>query len=243
VTGTYKIVVNPQSDATGDMTLQLYDVPNDDSGPIAAGTPLTSSLSSPGQNATYTFNGTAGNRVAVDVSANSFDSVKVGMKKPDGSYLISPVTISLTDGFLDTKTLPASGTYKVTVDPVGNATGSATLTRYNVPADASGSVTVDGSSQSISTSVPGQNATLTFSADAAQDLFLDLSSVTIGSDPASGAKVSVLKPDGSKLVFPQAFGTSGWSDSFTTTVAGTYTIVIDPQGDLTGGVTAQLTSV
>jgi Bacterial pre-peptidase C-terminal domain len=242
VTGTYKVVVDPTGADTGDITLQLYDVPADASGPIAVETPLASSLAVPGRNASYTFNGTAGNRVAVDVSANSFDSVKVGVKKPDGTYLISPVTITLADGFLDTKMLPVSGTYKVTVDPVGNTTGSVTLTRYNVPADATGSVTVDGSSQSISTSVPGQNATLTFSADAAQDLFLDLSSVTIGSDPASGAKVSVLKPDGSKLVFPQAFGTTGWSDSLTTTVAGTYTIVIDPQGDLTGGVTAQLTS-
>jgi hypothetical protein len=243
VNGTYKVVVDPTSADTGDVTLQLHDVPADATGVIAVETPLASSLAVPGQNASYTFSGTAGNRVAVDVSANSFDSVKIGLKKPDGSYLIPAGTISLADGFLDTKTLPVSGTYKVTVDPVGNATGSVTLTRYSVPADASDSVTVDGASQAISTSVPGQNATLTFSADALQDLFLDLSSVTIGSDPASGAKVSVLKPDGSKLVFPQAFGTTGWSDSFTTTVAGTYTIVIDPQNDATGGVTAQLTSV
>ena len=243
VDGTYKVLVDPTEAHTGDVTLQLHDVPADATGPIAVETPLASTLSVPGQDASYTFNGTAGNRVAVDVSANSFDSVKIGVKKPDGTYLISPTTISLADAFLDTKTLPVSGTYRVTVDPVGNATGSVTLTRYSVPADASDSITIDGATQSISTTVPGQNAALTFTAAADQDLFLDLSNVTFGDGPVSGAKVSVLKPDGSKLIFPQSFGTSGWSDSLTTEGAGTYTIVIDPQGDLTGGVTAQLTSV
>jgi hypothetical protein len=243
VTGTYEVVVDPRGADTGDISLQLHDVPADATGPIAAETPLASALSVPGQNASYTFNGSAGNRVAVDVSGNSFDSVKIAVKKPDGTFLIPANTISLADGFLDTKVLQVSGTYRVTVDPVDNATGSVTLTRYSVPADASSSVTIDGSPQAISTSVPGQNAALTFTAAADQDLFLDLSSVTFGSDPGSGAKVSVLKPDGSKLVFPQSFGTTGWSDNFTTTVAGTYTIVIDPQGDLTGGATAELTSV
>jgi hypothetical protein len=243
VDGTYLVVVDPDGADTGDFSLQLHDVPADDTGPIAAGTPLASSLSVPGQNASYTFNGTAGNRVAVDVSGNSFDSVKVGVRKPDGTFLIPAQTISLADGFLDTKSLPVSGTYRVTVDPVDNATGSVTLTRYNVPADASGSIVIDGPTQSLSTSAPGQNGALTFTAAADQDLFLDLSSATFGSNPTSGAKVSVLKPDGSKLVFPQSFGTTGWSDNFTTTVAGTYTIFIDPQGDLTGGVTAQLTAV
>jgi Bacterial pre-peptidase C-terminal domain len=243
VSGTYMVVVDPTGADTGDISLQLHDVPADATGPLAASTPLASSLSVPGQNASYTFSGTAGNRVSIDVSANSFDSVKVGVRKPDGTYLISPVTITLADGFLDTKTLPVSGTYRVIVDPTGNATGSATLTRYNVPADASASITIDGSTQALSTTVPGQNGNLTFTAAAGQDLFLDLSSATFGGDPGSGAKVSVLKPDGSKLVFPQSFGTTGWADSFTTTVAGTYTIVIDPQGDLTGGLTADLNSV
>jgi hypothetical protein len=242
VSGTYSVVVDPTSADTGDISLQLYDVPADAGGAIAAETPLASPLAVPGRNASYTFNGTAGNRVAIDVSSNTFDSVKVGVRKPDGTFLIPAGTIMLADGFLDTKTLPVSGVYRVTVDPVDNATGNLTLTRYNVPADASDSLTIGGSTKSIGTTKPGQNAALTFTAGADQDLFLDLTSSTFGGDPGSGAKVSVLKPDGSKLVFPQSFGTTGWSDGFTTTVAGTYTVFIDPQGDLTGGVTAELTA-
>jgi hypothetical protein len=225
------------------MTLQLYDVPDDDSGPIAAGTPLTSTLSSPGQNATYTFSGALGDRVSLDVSAVSFDSVEVGIKKPDGTYLVSPVTISASGGFLDAKVLPVGGTYRVQVDPVGDATGSATLNLYDVPADASGSITIDGSSASLTISTPGQNGKLTFSAGAAQDLFLDVSGVTIGSSSCCSAKISILKPDGTKLLFPTFVGTSGGSFDTTTTVAGTYTIVVDPQGNATGDITLQLSSV
>jgi hypothetical protein len=243
VTGTYKIVVNPQSAATGDMTLQLFDVPNDDSGLIAAGTPLTSTLSSPGQNATYTFSGALGDRVSLDVTDVSFDSVKVGIKKPDGTYLVSPVTISASGGFLDAKVLPVGGTYRVQVDPVGDATGSATLNLYDVPADASGSITVDSSSESLTITTPGQNGKLTFSAGAAQDLFLDVSGVTIGSSSCCSAKISILKPDGTKLLFPTFVGTNGGSFDTTTTVAGTYTIVVDPQGNATGDITLQLSSV
>ena len=43
-------------------------------------------------------------------------------------------------GFIDARTLPADGTYTLVVDPQGTATGSATLTLYDVPPDASGSI-------------------------------------------------------------------------------------------------------
>jgi hypothetical protein len=243
VGGSYKIVVNPQDAATGDMTLQLFDVPADAGGAIAAGTPLTSTLSTPGRNAAYTFSGSLSQRVSLDVSAVSFDSVKVGIVKPDGSYLVTPATIGSSGGFIDAKVLPASGTYKVTVNPVGDATGSATLSLYNVPADATGSITVGGASQSLGMSVPGQNGKLTFTAGAAQDLFLDMSAVTIGSSGCCSVKVSILKPDGTKLVYPTQIGTSGGSIDATTTVAGTYSIVVDPIGSATGSITFQLSSV
>ncbi len=237
VSGTYKIVVNPQSSATGDMTLQLYDVPADASGAIAAGTPLVSSLSTPGQNAAYTFTGSLSQRISLAVSGVSFAGAKVGIVKPDGSYLVFPATMGGSGGFIDAKVLPVAGVYKVTLDPVSDATGSATLSLYNVPADASGSITIGGASQSLSMSTPGQNGKLTFTAGAAQDLFLDMSSVTCN------VKVSILKPDGTKLVFPTQIGTSGGSISKTTTVAGTYTIVADPVAGETGSITFQLSSV
>jgi large repetitive protein len=237
VSGSYKIVVNPQGAGTGDMTLQLYDVPADASGAIAPGTPLASSLSTPGQNAAYTFTGALSQRISLDVSSVSFAGAKVGIMKPDGSYLVSPATIGSSGGFIDAKVLPVAGVYKVTLDPVSDATGSATLSLYNVPADASGSITIGGASQSLTMSTPGQNGKLTFSAAAAQDLFLDMSSVTCN------VKVSILKPDGTKLVYPTQIGTSGGSISKTTTVAGTYTIVVDPVGGETGSITLQLSSV
>jgi hypothetical protein len=243
VNGTYTIAVDPQNAATGAMTLKLYDVPADASGAIAVGTPLVSSLAVPGRNGVYTFSGTLNQRISLDVSAVSFTSVKVGIKKADGSNVVFPTTIGPSGGFIDAKSLPATGTYTVTVDPQGNSTGSATLSLYNVPADASGSITINGSAQSLSMTVPGQNGKLTFNAGAGQDLFLDITSMTIGESGCCSAKLSILKPDGTKLMFPTSIGTSGGSFDTTTTVAGVYTIVVDPISSATGDITLQLSSV
>ena len=59
--GPWTVFVNPKLDAIGGLTLQLYDVPADQSGTLTVGgaaVPMT--ISSPGQMATFTFSGTAG---------------------------------------------------------------------------------------------------------------------------------------------------------------------------------------
>ena len=58
VNGVYKILLDPQFANTGSADVQLFIVPADLSGPITPGTPLTVTTTAPGQNATYTFNGT-----------------------------------------------------------------------------------------------------------------------------------------------------------------------------------------
>jgi len=40
--------------------------------------------------------------------------------------------------FLDTQTLPVSGTYTIIANPAGSATGNWTVTLFNVPADIAG---------------------------------------------------------------------------------------------------------
>ena len=59
-------------------------------------------------------------------------------------------------------TLPVAGTYKIKLDPIGANTGSATLKLYTVPADISTTVTKNGATVTPTTTVPGQNATVTF---------------------------------------------------------------------------------
>jgi hypothetical protein len=54
------------------------------------------------------------------------------------------------------------------------------------------------------------------------------------------AFVSILKPDGTTLVSNTLVGTPGRTITTTLPVAGTYAIVIDPQGSATGTMTFAL---
>jgi hypothetical protein len=166
--------------------------------------------------------------------------------KPDGSkwqLTVNGSEVTPGQAFLDSKNLPANGTYKVVVNPRFGGEGDMTLQLYDVAADVNGgALTIDGASVSLTTTEPGQNGKFTFTVAADTSFALDLSSVTIGSSGCCSAKISIKKPDGSNLLSPSLFGTAGGSWTKTSTVAGTYTIVIDPQNAATGGVTVQLSS-
>jgi hypothetical protein len=236
-TGTYAIVVDPPGAATGSATFRLYDVPPDVSGAIApGGTPARVDMGTPGQNAKLTFSGTAGQRVSLNVSQSSLSQAYVSIQNPDGSMLVNNTLFATTPAFVDVRTLPATGTYTITVDPQGATTGGATLTLYDVPPDATGTLTIGGPSQAISVTTPGQNARLTFTGAAGQSITLKMSAISI-----SFGYASILKPDGPTLVPNTIFGSFDRTITATLPTAGTYTIVIDPQGNATGGLTLTLT--
>jgi hypothetical protein len=65
------------------------------------------------------------------------------------------------------------------VDPQGTATGSMTLTLYNVPPDPTASIVPGGPAVTLTTTTPGQNASATFAASAGQRISLVLSGVTM----------------------------------------------------------------
>jgi hypothetical protein len=139
-------------------------------------------------------------------------------------------------------TLNATGTYRIVVDPSGANTGSATLLLSDVPADDTGTITIDGPSSTMTLSTPGQNGTRTFTGTSGQQLTLTLSSVTIAGSSCCSARVSIQKPDGSNLVAPTFFGTSGKTVNTQLTATGTHTIKIDPDAAATGAATLTLTT-
>jgi hypothetical protein len=233
--GTYTILVDPQGTATGNATLTLYDVPPDAGAPIVpGGGPASVTTTVPGQNAQLTFSGSAGGRVSLKVNA-SCCSLKVSILAPGGSALVPP-TYAGRGTFFDTRTLPTSGAYTIVVDPQGAATGSVTLTLYDVPPDVTGSIVAGGPSVTITTTVPGQNALLSFNGTAGQTVTLQASRVTI-----SMSYLSMVAPDGRAVVSPTALFTSGRTFTAQLTLAGTYTIVIDPTSTYVGSMTLMLT--
>src|SRR5439155_748164 len=85
--GTYELLLAAQGTATGSSTVQLYKVPADAGGPITAGgSAVTVTTGTPGQNAALTFAGSAGQRVFVNFTADSYACCPgVKLLKPDGS--------------------------------------------------------------------------------------------------------------------------------------------------------------
>jgi Bacterial Ig-like domain len=242
VPGTYTIAVDPQSAATGSVTLTLYDVPADFLAPITFTTPLTVTTTTPGQNARATFTGAAGQQVGVRVTGVTIGpsptgSTKVSLLRPDGTALKS-LTLGTNGGTLTPSVLPLAGVYTVLVDPQSFATGSATLTLQDVAPDVTGSILPDGNPVTVTTTTASQNARLTFSGTAGQAVSMKMKYA-----PATccTANVSILKPDGTILVSPIGVGTvEKFMDAKTLPVTGTYTVLVDPQGTSTGTMTLTL---
>ncbi len=250
VSGVYTILVDPQSSDTGSMTLTLYDVPPDVTTSITpGGSPVTVTTTVPGQNAKSTFNATIGQRISlrmtgVTIGTSTCCSSRVSILNPDGSALVSPTFVGTSGGFFDTQTLSASGVYSILVDPQSSDTGSMTLTLNDVPQDTTGTIMPGGPPVTVTTTVSGQNALLTFDGTAAQRISLKMTGVTIGTSTCCSSRVSILNPDGTALVSPTFVGTSGgFFDTQTLSVSGVYTILVDPQSSDTGSMTLTLYDV
>ena len=250
VTGTYTILVDPQDMNTGSMTLTLYDVPADPTpGITPGGSAVTVTTTVPGQNAQPTFNGTAGQRISlrltnVTIGTSVCCSVRVSIRNPDGTNLVAPTSFGTSGGFIDVKTLAATGQYTIFVDPQDSATGSITLTLIDVPADVTDTITPGGPPVTVTTTVAGQNALVTFNGTASQRISLKMTGVTIGTSVCCSVRVSIRNPDGTNLVAPTFFGTSGgFIDVKTLAATGQYTIFIDPQDTDTGSITLTLYDV
>ena len=146
-------------------------------------------------------------------------------------------------GLIDTKTLPADGTYTILVDPAGTATGSVTLTLSEVPADYSASITPGGSAVTATMSTPGQNGVLAFSGTSGQRIFLKGTNGLIGHLLGCDVNVRILKPDTSMLAANACMEGNGFIDTLSLPATGTYAIVVDPVNHGVGDVTLALSVV
>jgi hypothetical protein len=136
---------------------------------------------------------------------------------------------------MEPQTLGSTGTYTVFVNPTGSNTGTATVTLYDVEDDVSGSITVGGDPVGVTIVDPGQNAALTFSGTASQQVTVQITSNTIGT-----VTVKLLKPDGSQLTTTTSGSSSFNLSTQTLPTTGTYTITINPSQSNTGSLTVTL---
>jgi hypothetical protein len=239
VTGTYTVLVNPQGTTTGTVTF-LLNAFADVTGTISIGTPLTATTTVAGQNALYTFSGTSGQQISMNLSGNTYvgcNAVVVSVLKSDGSSVGSAGVCNGSTGFMDSITLPVTGTYTMLVNPQGATTGSVTLLINNF-GDISGTIAI-GTPLTATTTTAGQNARYIFNGTAGQQISMNLSGNTyVG---CNAVVVSILKSDGSSVGNGGVCnGSTGFMDSITLPVTGTYTVLVNPQGTTTGSVTILL---
>jgi YD repeat-containing protein len=236
-TGTYVITVNPRDLIVGNVTLTLYNVPSDATASlVAGGSPVTVTTTVPGQNVQASFSGTAGQRVSLKVGFVSTCN-DVSIQNPDGTALLSSTLTCSTTYFTDVIVLPATGTYAITVNPRDLAIGNVTLTLYGVPADATATATVNGSAAPLTTTVPGQNAMVSFSGSASQAVTVRITGNTMGS-----ITVTLRKPDGTTQTSSSSSAASFNLPAQTLAAAGTYTILVNPSGTNIGSINVAITS-
>jgi hypothetical protein len=234
--GTYTAAFAPFSSGTGMFaTASLYDVPADTTvaATVGGGT-QTLYITAPGQGGSFTFTGTAGQRVAIQldtrqVSTCVFDSIQ----NPDGTYLVAPGQRSCFDEFYAAGppvVLPQTGTYTIylttELDGRGPAigTGRISTTILSVPADLSSTATVDGAPVYQNITGSGQNASVSFTVTAPKRFNIMINMRSLYTPCAT---ISVLMPDGvTYLVAPTRQCNSLFLNGtvLTATVSGTYKI-------------------
>ena len=186
-TGTYTITIDPRDQLTGTLTFLFATVP-DNTGTTAIGTSTTVSTSTIGENAVRSFAGTAGQKLTLTVSGNTYSAVDMTVRDPGGVFVTGQFASAAT-AFHDVFTLPSTGTYTITIDPRDQLTGTLTFLLATVP-DNTGSTAI-GTSTTVSTATIGENAVRSFAATAGQQLTL-----TVSGNTYSAVDITVRDPNG-----------------------------------------------
>jgi large repetitive protein len=233
--GAYIVLAEPSLN-TGQIKIALRETA---AGAITIDGPSVTSSVAPGQNARYTFNGSAGQSLGLGLSALSTTPsggyVGVRVLDPSGAELTNCSSYN-TAWSCNLKTLPQAGTYAIVIDPMAGYSASVTLT---LSSDVSATLVPNAAPTLLSTTRPGQNGRYTFSATAAQNFSLIWTDSTFSGYNNS---LVVYKPDGAFLASAM-FGVSGTLDLGALPATGTYTVLIDPDRVVTGQVNLALREV
>ena len=252
VTGTYTIVTELWANADS-ATLTLDQGTSAITGTITAdGAPVVVNIPAARQKARLTFSGNAGQRVSLRMTNVTMTAGVVDILDPNGSALEFNESDfdSYYQRYIGTSgvytesfgvvMLPVTGTYTVLVSPTNDYTGNVTLRLYDVPADISATIQTDGPPVNITTSAPGQNATLVFSGVTGQPVKIRVANNTVGK-----VTIQVIKPWASPLWWQNLTYYLTSESTFEIPVQilhspGNYSIFIDPWEGNKGSVSVSI---
>jgi RHS repeat-associated protein len=235
--GTYTLEVDPEAGSTGSVDLVLWEVPADLTGqtitPTNEGETKTSTTTIPGQREMITFSGAKDAKVAWKSFGSSITGT-ISILRPNGAEL-SGGSGSFSQ-FHEVVTLPETGTYTFVLDPESDKVGTVKLTAYKGD-DITGSITpeatVAGTKQKVAIGIPGQVARYSVTMTAGERVALK----TTNSAFSNSYSIKWLNSKG-ETVYSQSWnGPENWFwNPKTFSSAGTYTLLVDPDGTGTGSV-------
>ena len=156
---------------------------------------------------------------------------------PNSNVVFGP-SCAGQNAYFDAATYASAGTYTLLFVPASTDVGSVTITDFAVPTDAHSSLTVGGSAGTLNITTPGQNGQATFTGTASQSVTVSATSPwTTGT-----SQLGLLAPNG--VLIGQATVNHGSTATtigpVTLPAAGSYLIVLDPSGSLTGSVSVSV---
>jgi trimeric autotransporter adhesin len=236
--GTYSLVVGLQG-ATGSYKAQVN---SDVAGTLTANAAVNVNLKS-GQNARYTFSGTAGQSVGIElaqlVSNPSGRALKIYVYQPTdtiAAYNGNPpgfagywqtTSVYGAGGTLSLPVLPVTGAYIVIVD-----TDYGESATFSLKLNAGTALTLDAAATNVTTTGTGQNPRFTFNVTAGQTLGIGLSSLVYTPASVTSTIMRLYKPDGTEISYAECYPQTQYNgcslDLVNAPVAGTYSVVVAP---------------
>lgn len=192
-------------------------------------TATTVTLTTASKIAVELFDGVTGQYFTLGLSNDTIAGATVTILNPDGSQLLS-ATVTPSNPAIQLPRLPDTGTYTIVIDPGAN-TGSVTMT---LALPLTGTLSAGGAALPLAISPAGRRALVTFGGSAGQYITLTASAVTL---PAG--TLSILNPDGTMLI-SRSITSSGGALLPRLPLAGTYTVLVNPTGAVSGNITLAL---
>lgn len=237
--GTWSFVIDPAGAGSGAAVINGYTFADDNGAILLTGKPAFLDFTKPGQNARWTFAGTAGKAVSAYVNKSTVTpcGFTLSLIRPDGTTLGSPVNSCTTTAFLEPQVLDQTGTWTAVVDPQGVGMGSATLRVFDV-IDEKLPFKPGKALKTFTSLAPGRNARYTFNGKVGDSRTVTITGSTYPGCPS--IVVSFVRPNGTVLK-----STTTCTNLLTLTASldatGGWTLFIDPQGHAMGTMIIRLT--
>lgn len=238
--GTWTFVFTPQGGNGGTAQLQAYSFVDETGTAILTGKVNKLALGKPGENARFTFSGTTGQGISVDIGESTIPgcpAFTLSLERPNGTAFGSTVSTCTAAAFLDQQKLDATGTWTVVVDPQGPSTGIAMMRVYDVVND--NRTLKPKVIKSFTALVPGLNGSFSFDGKVGDSRTLTISLSTFTGCPA--LIVSFVRPNGTVFSSTSTCNADLVLGPSILDSTGTWKVALDPQGSVTGTLIIRLT--